>query len=139
VPEADALLAVSIDRAQQRVDVDARPIRDAPQHVAVLDQVDRVRPGEANCSMWPWVNPRSNWPRAEQAQTPANNRGMPPTGSRPGHRCTPRPRPSPHEVILPAGFAAVDLTRVELVDALLGISSDEPARSASAISRRNRL
>jgi hypothetical protein len=44
MPEAGALLGVAVDRAQQRVDVDQRPLLDPRQQTTLAHQTDQVRP-----------------------------------------------------------------------------------------------
>ncbi len=52
MPEARALLGVAVDRSQQGVDIDERPLLDAGQQIGPRSEVDRcARNTEASCSV----------------------------------------------------------------------------------------
>ncbi len=70
-----------------------------------------------------------------QAYTPPNSRDMPPerTTSRSSIQSAPAAIPAMIEVTLAAGFTAADLTLVSVIETFAEISSDNSARSASAI------
>ncbi len=97
---------------------------------------DQMRPQHRrHCSVWPWVNSRSNWPSVADAYTPPNTRSMPPERitSRSSMHSAPAAIPAMIEVIFPAGFTPADATRDDLNPTRSAISPDSPARSARPI------
>jgi len=94
-----------------------------------------ARAAEANCNVWPWVNSRSICPSVAGAYTPPKTCFIPPERitSSSSMQSAPAAIPAMTEVSLPAGFTPADLTFVVLNVTRSPISSDRPARSASAI------
>jgi hypothetical protein len=91
-----------------------------------------ARAADASCSVWPWVNSRSNCPTVAHAYTPVNSLFIPPERitSASSMLSAPAVIPATIEVIFPAGFTPADLTLVALNRTRSASSSDRPVCSA---------
>jgi hypothetical protein len=131
---------VPVDRTQQQVDVDERPPLEPGQHIAVRDQIDQECARHRRQLLGvPIGELAQELAQRGRAYTWSNSAAIPPerTTSTSSTLCAPAAIPATIEVCLPAGFAPAEATRAAVIATLPEISSDRPARSASAITGTN--
>ena len=125
---------MSVDRAQQRVDVDERLLVDPGQQLGAFGQGARCsRSTDSSWRACPKLNSRNRVPRVEGAYTPSNRIGIPPARSMSRSSMLSAPAHIPAITVssLGAGFAAPDLIRGVVIDTFLAMISARPVCSAS--------
>ena len=136
MPVGGALFGVSVDRAQQRVDVDEGAHLGAGQQIDARTQRDQCsRSTDSSWRACPKLNSRNNVPIVDGAYTPPNRVFIPPvrSTSTSSMLSAPAHMPAISVASFGAGFADPDLILGSAMRTFSASSSDSPVCSASVI------